>query len=197
MHHGYLVVGSAGERERFLATWLKSSGISPIGNADFLWIDTESFGIADARSLVARSLEKAFGEKRVFVISADRLTREAQNALLKTLEEPIPNTHFFILAREEKNFLPTLLSRLQVESVGGEGEVGVAEKFLQLSLKKRLDFAKNFESSLPEFLDSLLARLESTKAPIEALKQVFTLRKYASDVAVQPRLVIEHLALVL
>jgi DNA polymerase-3 subunit gamma/tau len=57
----------------------------------------------------------ADGGKKIVVLSeADRLTPEATNAFLKTLEEP-PKYAIFILATTEKHkIIPTILSRCQI-----------------------------------------------------------------------------------
>lgn len=55
------------------------------------------------------------GKSKVFVIrEADRMTTQAQNALLKTLEEPPPNTFIILLVAYTDRLLPTTLSRCQV-----------------------------------------------------------------------------------
>ncbi len=52
---------------------------------------------------------------RVFVIDeADRMNAEASNALLKTLEEPPPTTHIFLISSKPESLLPTIRSRSQV-----------------------------------------------------------------------------------
>lgn len=52
---------------------------------------------------------------RVFVIDeADRMNAEASNALLKTLEEPPPTTHIFLISSKPESLLPTIRSRTQV-----------------------------------------------------------------------------------
>lgn len=55
------------------------------------------------------------GGKRVVVLyPAHKLNRNAANALLKTLEEPPPNTVFVLLAHDVQQLLPTIVSRCQV-----------------------------------------------------------------------------------
>lgn len=52
---------------------------------------------------------------KVFVVrEADRMTEQAQNALLKTLEEPPGSTIIILLAAATDRLLPTTLSRCQV-----------------------------------------------------------------------------------
>lgn len=55
------------------------------------------------------------GRAKVFIIrEADRITDQAQNALLKTLEEPPGPTYLFLLAASTEKLLATTLSRCQV-----------------------------------------------------------------------------------
>jgi len=55
------------------------------------------------------------GQVKVFMIrEADRMTIAAQNALLKTLEEPPGATHIILLTTDLARLLPTTLSRCQV-----------------------------------------------------------------------------------
>lgn len=53
--------------------------------------------------------------RRVIIIKdADSMTDQAQNALLKSLEEPSRGTHFILIAREASLVLPTIRSRCQI-----------------------------------------------------------------------------------
>lgn len=49
--------------------------------------------------------------RMVLITEADQMNVQAQNALLKELEEPPQNTFFILLARERAGLLPTILSR--------------------------------------------------------------------------------------
>lgn len=60
-------------------------------------------------------LTPARGRAKVFVVrEADRITTQAQNALLKTLEEPPGTTYLMLLVRSLDRMLPTTLSRCQL-----------------------------------------------------------------------------------
>lgn len=201
-HHAYLLLGEEEALTKYLKDLFAANGVAEGGNPDLRRFSNEVFAVDDARDLTVQARSKAFGERKIFILSPGRFTPEAQNALLKTLEEPIPNTHFFILAREASNFLPTVISRLQVVRVEGEAvKSKEVEKFLGLSPAKRLDFAKKFadkneRSALSPFLDALLAELKIKKSPITILKKVLTVREFASDPSSSPRLILEHLALI-
>lgn len=57
------------------------------------------------------------GRMRFFVIdNAERLTTEAQNAILKTLEEPPPTSHLFLVTAYPDRLLSTIRSRCQLFS---------------------------------------------------------------------------------
>ena len=60
------------------------------------------------------------GRKVCVLVAADRLGTEAANAFLKTLEEPSGETVFFLLTDRPEALLPTILSRCQRISPGGE-----------------------------------------------------------------------------
>ncbi|MBL93585.1 MAG: DNA polymerase III subunit delta' [Myxococcales bacterium] len=77
---------------------------------------TSDLTIADIRSLCQSLLLPPHeGRAKVAVIlDAHRMTPQAANALLKTLEEPRPNTHLILVAPSKDSILPTLLSRSQV-----------------------------------------------------------------------------------
>jgi DNA polymerase-3 subunit delta' len=55
------------------------------------------------------------GRRKVFIIEeADRMNDPAQNALLKTLEEPQPDTVFVLITDKEEDLLETIRSRCRV-----------------------------------------------------------------------------------
>ena len=51
--------------------------------------------------------------KAVIINDAERLNKTAQNALLKTLEEPNEKVVLILVAQDEKKMLPTIISRCQ------------------------------------------------------------------------------------
>jgi DNA polymerase-3 subunit delta' len=56
----------------------------------------------------------ALGPYRIVIIDpAEKMTDEASNAFLKTLEEPPPNNIFILNVRDQRDLLPTIVSRCQ------------------------------------------------------------------------------------
>lgn len=58
------------------------------------------------------------GLRVVLVHPAEAMNRSTANALLKTLEEPLPGTLFILVSDEPDRLLPTIRSRCQVVAVG-------------------------------------------------------------------------------
>ncbi|MDZ4206065.1 MAG: hypothetical protein U1C12_02530 [Patescibacteria group bacterium] len=214
MHHANLLIGAPEEAESYLRSLYNNLGIELANNPDFFAFKMETFGIDEARELRLLSTRKAVisrlssGQvgRKIFFITPMRLTLEAQNALLKTFEDPFPDTYFFLGVREESLVIPTLLSRMQIfrtygGTYGGNASVGAeADKFLSLSVKERLLFAKKFadeEKSLPVFLDNLLLMLRKCRGAPDVVEKVYNIRRLIRDSTASPRLVIEHLSLVL
>jgi DNA polymerase-3 subunit delta' len=55
------------------------------------------------------------GKARFFIVDdADKMNLAAANALLKTLEEPPPTTHIFLVTSRYNSLLPTIMSRCQI-----------------------------------------------------------------------------------
>jgi DNA polymerase III subunit delta' len=87
-------------------------GVHP--NVSYLTtIDDKSIKVDTIREMVeAAKVQPTLAPIRVVIVDGvDRLTIEAANAFLKTLEEPPPRTRFFLLAEFDQFVLPTIRSR--------------------------------------------------------------------------------------
>lgn len=76
----------------------------------------KAMGIEDVRNIQKAILLKPFrGRTKAVVIEAyESITTEAQNALLKVLEEPPANTIIIISTQKKELLLPTILSRCKI-----------------------------------------------------------------------------------
>ena len=151
LHHAYLLEGERDEILGEVLEFIKSLGIKVTGNADICHISLDSFKIEDARNLKSYAMERGFFPaqpaqtgKKIFIISANSFLLEAQNSLLKMFEEPIENTHFFIIMPDANILLKTLASRCYFISTKQDlvPEAKDAEKFIAMSLKNRIGFIK-------------------------------------------------------
>ena len=86
-------------------------------NPDVIYIDSEdkkSIGIDQIRENLVHDINiKPYKNRyKIYIIkNADTMTEAAQNAILKTIEEPHAYAILILLATDYKKFLPTILSR--------------------------------------------------------------------------------------
>ncbi len=92
---------------------LLGSGAHP--NFLFIAPETQFLRIDEIRALREELSLKAFSDRpRVAILCpADRMTPQAANALLKTLEEPPAGAHLILIAHKTSVLMPTIVSRCQ------------------------------------------------------------------------------------
>ncbi len=103
---------------------------------------TTSIGIEDVKQMQKKIFLKPIKSKTKAVILEDAqlLTTEAQNALLKVLEEPPAHTIIILSSNSKETLLPTIISRCQV--------IQLEEEIVQLSEKEQLAY-QTFLEALP------------------------------------------------
>lgn len=134
--HAYLIVGPPrGDGLRLAKDFLKLlycrqdevfCGACPAcrqingqSHPDSFWIEPRGKGrvikVEEVRGLIQRMEKTAFegGYKSGVILAADRMNPNSQNALLKTLEEPSPNTVLLLVTDAPQLLLPTIVSRCQ------------------------------------------------------------------------------------
>ncbi|MDO8593909.1 MAG: hypothetical protein Q7R93_00120 [bacterium] len=235
-HHAYAIAGQPEEIIPKLFKALEKNGVKTRGNPDFRVESFEVIGVDGAwalkeaaeRKAVSGGLPAAHGRpaqagKKIFIISARGITKEAQNALLKVFEEPPPDTHFFLVVPSVEILLPTLRSRLEflipASDSGNQNQMlvdvgaflaGAAPARLAIVQKmlKALEGEKKEKEDSTEvlvekgrilaFLDAVERKLaEDSVQNVKGLTELLEVKKYSRDRAPSFKLLLEHLALVL
>jgi len=97
------------------SSWILNS--SPKNHPDFFYLEPikNQISIEQIRELIWKISLKPFRAKyKVAIVdSAHRMTLEAQNCFLKTLEEPKGNSVIILISESENLLLPTIVSRCQ------------------------------------------------------------------------------------
>ncbi len=145
LHHDYLLEGEKSLIFQGILKFLKEIKIATVNNPDFFHITVDNFKIDDAFNLKAMSVEKNITfAKKIFVVSANNFLLEAQNTLLKMLEEPTEDTHFFFIVPDVNILLPTFVSRFYLikSDKAREDKSKEANEFIFMSESERINFIK-------------------------------------------------------
>lgn len=192
--------------------------LSP-NHPDLLYLPYDSkLGIEQAKKIKDHFSLKPYSAKGSAVVleNGGELTIEAQNALLKTIEE-LPEDSLFIMgSSSESKLLPTILSRCEVihlknlknptsqatpTSEVGYAEVGYAEveKLLNSSTEQRFEYIEKLKDK-EEFLQSLVKYFHQNLAShiesgnVEFLKKLLSAEEWAEH-NVNIRAILEYLML--
>ena len=96
--------------EKILAKFFPKSGKF---NPNLVSISGQ-IGIDDVRNFKAKLAQKPYsGDVQVGLVEIEEITTEAQNALLKLVEEPSSHTQIIISVANSAKLLPTVISRCQ------------------------------------------------------------------------------------
>lgn len=112
-----IVSKNRGERDEEIWNILEKSQITK-NNPDLFILEEERIGIAQIKQLIKHLSTKPFGQtaKSAIILDGSNITPDAQNALLKILEEPPGESVILIGVESETKLLPTVLSRCLVIS---------------------------------------------------------------------------------
>lgn len=171
LHHAYICLGDKDKAVDAVFSFFKKNKINTQGNPDLLVLDLDNFSIDQARKIVEQNKDKPFGNKRFFIIKANNLPFDTQNTLLKLLEEPGENTHFFLILPIVK-ILPTLQSRV------------VLKYFENPEIEKMSTevFLKEYEKGNVSKSDAYnLAKLILKKKDRRSLEKLIKIKKYIFD----------------
>jgi len=141
LSHAHLLVGEDGIGKSKLA---RNIGFEILGKikdmqyADLVEWRSEknksTIGVNSIRTLIEEINKKPYeGDKKVIIIyCADKLTTQAQNALLKTIEEPPKNVTILLLCENIEVILETIKSRCQIHKLKSLN-TDEMEKFLKIN----------------------------------------------------------------
>lgn len=137
--------------------------------------DDEKLGVEAVKKIKEFFSLKPYSAKGkgIAILSSQKLTLDAQNSLLKILEEPPENAIILLGADSDKNFLPTILSRCQVVSLESHAlPSGARVKSSELE-KYYPDIEKLINSNMDERF-AFVEKLEEKEEFIRALVSFFS-----------------------
>ncbi|HEX8965292.1 MAG TPA: hypothetical protein VF820_02580 [Patescibacteria group bacterium] len=192
-----------------------------INNVDIAIVDSENaIGIEDIRTIQKNLYLKPLKslEKVLIIPNIQTASTEAQNSLLKVLEEPPANTTIVLLATTEKLLLPTILSRCKIEILDNKQEITAErtdeiakefEKIANAPIGEKLAIAQKLAEDKTEAInflttaitiarDQMIQDVKNNKSAIKKAGEINKLQKaltLASTTNVAMRMILEDLFL--
>lgn len=176
-------------------------------SADIQHVSVDRFTIEQARTLSDVASKRAFdlSSERVFVIHTSDITVEAQNALLKLLEEPPSGVFFYILASRSIFLLPTLRSRLHIIEDTREYAVedadfavfaaaSIADRFIQIAARTK---AKDTDWTERVLAGCEISAAKEPQRNKEFIAVLVYVRSYIGVRGASPKMLLEEVALTL
>ena len=209
--HAYIVTGGTGnQRTEKIQTLIEARAVSPYDCITMVPSPT-SIGVDSVRSVQASLSIRpvASSGHAVIIRDAQTMTPEAQNAFLKTLEEPSLGTIIFLETVQPDALLPTILSRCHIIrlpgiAAGESDETGIKtiKQLLDSSLGERLKridtIAKTRDDAL-FFVDLaipiLRKKLVTTHTHAKPLRSLLTARTQIMD-NITPKLALDNAFLI-
>ena len=197
MHQAVLIIGDREEAHRRVPEEDRSFG------PDSLMYEYAGLGIDEVRQRKHEAiLAPATRAHRSFVLIFQGATVEAQNAILKLLEEPVSTTRFYIVVPREDVLIGTVRSRLM--KVDGEVHISTHEVFKTFqasSYAKRLDeISVRAKEKDVTWMRAVLEGAEvsaSSSHAEDVLENLVRIRQYFESPGASKKMLLEELALTL
>ncbi len=193
-----------------LFSFLKTNFNLVPGDADVFIFSFPDLGVDHITEIITANLRKpVLGGKKFIIVDFTSISNQAQNSLLKTLEEPQKNTHIFLLTQTSAVFLPTVLSRVHVvtfdEGEQSTEEVSIAKRassFLGSNQSERLEMVKQIlkerddEEINDGYIQNFTAELErQSHSKVQDMSPFLILDEYMRDSSSSTKLLLEYIAL--
>lgn len=165
-----VVSSSLVTRSKYIQEFLEAGGLT-LNHPDLLYFpDTEKLGVEAAKKIGGHLSLRPYSARGrgVGLESAHNLTMDAQNALLKTLEEPPLESRIILGVDKEDALLPTVLSRCEIvrveETKRQSGKVTKSfdqeiVKLIESTIQERFSLIEKLEEK-EEFLKALVVYFE-------------------------------------
>lgn len=212
LHHSYCIEGTV-DSLAFVEKYMRSL-LGP--QAHILLQSYALFGVDDGRALSrTANFLATVDTPHVEIVYADSFSVEAQNALLKAIEDPAQYTHYIFVTPRLDKILPTITSRSVSFSLIGEiiDDTSTLElkEFLaggrttrMTIISRHLKDLEDQESessrrSLDEFFEKLITYTSSVESPLKknALEILMNARKYIRDKGSSQKMISEYVALMI
>lgn len=221
LYHSYVIEGNPQFLANELLSFLQIRGEIEKQSQDVICQMYESFTIEDSRAI--KDWHNKLGitsGKRICILATKFINKEAEQALLKIIEEPGINTHFFIIIPDSSILLPTIISRVQIIKINkfeNEEIIKEVSTFIKSTSNIRIEmiakiikdhkdqegggqlrsYAIVFVNELEKFYYQKFKDKKDDKETIFILEELQKSRNYLNTHGASVKMILEHLALVI
>ncbi|GFZ32909.1 DNA polymerase III subunit delta' [Clostridium zeae] len=167
LSHAHLIIGEDGIgksilAKRFAAKIMKKDDFKEYIDIVNYKTTKNSFGVDEVREIITETNKRPYeGDKKVIIIyEGNKLTVQAQNALLKTIEEPPFGVYIIILCESAELILDTIKSRCQVHKLfplkESEIKLFIEEKYSNIDEDKKstlISFSEGIPGKVERFIE--------------------------------------------
>jgi len=213
MLHAILIISPDALQALALAKKLSQNDLAP--QPDVLTIAAEpSISIQKIKTLTKFLSQKPYqnDQKIVFIPQADQLTLPAQNALLKTLEEPPAHSLIILVSPHQNQLLPTIISRCEIHRLIPDSSLdsqfitlqkNIYSTIVSQSIGQKINFISQYSASKIAALEFCQNQIKYLRFRMLTKNQFIflpTIKALAQTVArlnqnLNPKLVLENLIL--
>jgi DNA polymerase III delta prime subunit len=221
LYHSYVIEGNPAILPFELLKFFEDKNYIEKQSPDVLLQTYDSFTIENSKRVKEWHAEKGVSKgKHICIIGTKFINHDAERTLLKIIEEPSKDTHFFIIVPNSQILLDTILSRvhlIKIEEEKDKLDEKIAQDFLNSIKTKRIDIVSKIIDTHEEDVGSgglrytaikLINELEaiiykkwkSDKMNNEllfSLDELAKAREYLALPGSSTKMVLEHIALVL
>ncbi len=204
LSHAYLCYGDFKSCEDVFTDSLAKSGIKLRSPGHFVF-EEDTFGVGEARELVSwyNSGQTSNDDTHtVAVIASSVIKKDAQQMLLKVLEEAKHPYTFFIFAKPGTEIIDTVISRSQVIHLGFTEDKEI-KKFIEMPVGERMKKVaadiKGFESSeVRDYTEALVRGMmfhfskENTSLVKQKIALLLKIQKVLTESYIAPKFILDY-----
>lgn len=221
LYHSYVIEGEPETTGALLLEFLESRGLAESKSPDVLFQIYESFTMDNSGEIKDWHSRRGIGNgKKICILATKFINRQAEQTLLKIIEEPAINTHFFIIVPDTSLLLDTIISRVHVVKTKQLVDIDLQKlilSFIASTPKDRIDkvaviikenksdensgqlrsYATTFVNELESIFYQKFKKNRNDENIIYILGELQKSRGYLSTSGASVKMILEHLALVI
>lgn len=221
LYHSYVIEGDPKIVANELLGFLESRGEIERQSPDVICQIYQSFTIDDSHEI--KNWHNKLGitdKKKVCILATEFINREAEQALLKMIEEPGIKTHYFIIVPDVSLLLPTIISRVHIIKVNQPENGEIAKEvsiFIKLTPNQRIEmiakiikdnkdqdssgqlrsYATVFVNQIEQFFYQKFKENKDDADINFILEELQKSRTYLSTPGASVKMILEHIALII